>query len=458
MSPDRSRRREHGAVVTVVAVLLAGGVLLGFLALSLDVGQILVEKRQLQNSADAAADVAGQVVRQEQLRGRRRLAGQPGRQQRQRQGLGHPVAVRAPTCRAPRLPACATGSGAWADCSPLPPALAAMTGLPYVEVRTRTQTANGAGRNNFMKNWIAGLNGNSTTSSAGACARAAVGTPADVHQRAADHLLGLRLAARHRRHHRRRRRVLLPLARLQRRPTPRATAAPGSRPGRPPPRPRRRSSRARRSSCSRRTRPAGPPCRPAARPGAATPCPAASASWRPPSDPCKFVEYPLPLDAHRHRQQHLVQPERAGRQGHQPADLRLHQHYRPRRRSPRSTGAPPATAATPTTTAPGTPSSTSAATASTSPAASRTRSRAWSATSSRAPAATAASPAGSSRASSPHRPSPVRPAAAATSAPTPSSPPAEPPPRTQLTAPLLPEGHSSWVDASSPSRRQRSSR
>ena len=29
--------------------------LLGFLALSLDVGQILVEKRQLQNSADAAA-------------------------------------------------------------------------------------------------------------------------------------------------------------------------------------------------------------------------------------------------------------------------------------------------------------------------------------------------------------------------------------------------------------------
>ena len=54
-----------------------------------------------------------------------------------------------------------------------------MTGLPYVEVRTRTQTANGAGRNNFMQNWIAGLNGNSTTSSAGACARAAVGTPAD---------------------------------------------------------------------------------------------------------------------------------------------------------------------------------------------------------------------------------------------------------------------------------------
>ena len=96
-------------------------------------------------------------------------------------------------------------TGAWADCAPLPPAMAAMIRLPYVEVRTRTQTANGAGRDNFLKNWVAGMNGNSTTSSAGACARAVVGNPRRRQQRAADHLLGLRLVARHRRHHRRRR-------------------------------------------------------------------------------------------------------------------------------------------------------------------------------------------------------------------------------------------------------------
>jgi hypothetical protein len=70
-------------------------------------------------------------------------------------------------------------TGAWADCAPLPPALAAMGALPYVEVRTRTQSANGAGRDNFLKNWIAGINGNSTTSAAGACARAVVGNPPD---------------------------------------------------------------------------------------------------------------------------------------------------------------------------------------------------------------------------------------------------------------------------------------
>ena len=51
-----------------------------------------------------------------------------------------------------------------------------MTGLPYVEVRTRTRTTSGA---NAFTNWLAGAAfGGNSTSSAGACARAAVGTPA----------------------------------------------------------------------------------------------------------------------------------------------------------------------------------------------------------------------------------------------------------------------------------------
>ncbi len=179
MSASRPRRREHGAVVTVVAVLLAGGVLLGFLALSLDVGQILVEKRQLQNSADAAAvSLAQSCGRNNCVAGADSLANLVDNNANDKvSGIQSQCATNMPGST---LPACGSASGTWADCSPLPPALAAMTGLPYVEVRTRTQTANGAGRNNFMQNWIAGLNGNSTTSSAGACARAAVGTPADL--------------------------------------------------------------------------------------------------------------------------------------------------------------------------------------------------------------------------------------------------------------------------------------
>jgi hypothetical protein len=42
-------------VATVVAILLAGGVLLGFLSLVVDVGRIYVEREELQTGADAAA-------------------------------------------------------------------------------------------------------------------------------------------------------------------------------------------------------------------------------------------------------------------------------------------------------------------------------------------------------------------------------------------------------------------
>lgn len=46
---------DRGAVTSIIAVLFAGGVIMGMLALSVDVGNIMFERRQLQNGADAAS-------------------------------------------------------------------------------------------------------------------------------------------------------------------------------------------------------------------------------------------------------------------------------------------------------------------------------------------------------------------------------------------------------------------
>jgi len=51
----RITRNERGAVGTIIGVLLATGMVFGFLAISVDVGGLLWERRQLQNAADAAA-------------------------------------------------------------------------------------------------------------------------------------------------------------------------------------------------------------------------------------------------------------------------------------------------------------------------------------------------------------------------------------------------------------------
>ena len=53
--PRLRRRLERGATAAIVAVMLAGGVLLGAAALAVDVGNMMFERRQLQNGADAAA-------------------------------------------------------------------------------------------------------------------------------------------------------------------------------------------------------------------------------------------------------------------------------------------------------------------------------------------------------------------------------------------------------------------
>lgn len=57
----RRRRSDRGATATMVVILMASGVLLGAAALSVDVGSMMWERRQLQNGADAVALAMAQV-------------------------------------------------------------------------------------------------------------------------------------------------------------------------------------------------------------------------------------------------------------------------------------------------------------------------------------------------------------------------------------------------------------
>lgn len=162
--------------MTIVGVLLAFGVLLGSVALSLDVGRILVEKRQLQNSADAAALALAENCWKNNNCNEAAVQGLVNANASDRvSGIQSACSKNMPGSTLPNN--CGTASGALADCAPLPGYLAAYSNsLPYVEVRTKTQSGTASAPTNGMANWIAGLIG-SPTSSAGACARAAVGAP-----------------------------------------------------------------------------------------------------------------------------------------------------------------------------------------------------------------------------------------------------------------------------------------
>lgn len=135
---------ERGAVATLVAVLVAGGLVMGMLALSVDVGNAMYERRQIQNGADAAALALAQDCAkgtagcspnaQPDLQ---TLAGRNAADQRtdvteicaNPAGIGGLGPCPGPATDYVRLP----------ECLPLP---AGFTGS-YVEARTRTRTTGG---------------------------------------------------------------------------------------------------------------------------------------------------------------------------------------------------------------------------------------------------------------------------------------------------------------------------
>lgn len=177
MTRSSRTRAERGGVMTIVGIMLATGVFLGMASISMDVGRILVEKRELQNSADAAVVSLARDCWLTPASCRATEATAVALTNRNASdGTSSIESVCSVNIPGSAASSCGVASGALADCAPLPPALAGMSGLPYVEVRTRTRTTSGA---SSFTNWLAGAAfGGNATSGAGACSRAAVGTPA----------------------------------------------------------------------------------------------------------------------------------------------------------------------------------------------------------------------------------------------------------------------------------------
>lgn len=135
---------DRGAVATLVAVMLGGGVLLGAAALAIDVGLIYAEREELQSGADAAAV----AVAKECFVGDDRCS--PSRAAALAGGYAddnaHDGMSNAAVCGyAPRLPGrgnalspCGGGTGGLSECLGT-----VASNQPYVEVRTDTQTSSG---------------------------------------------------------------------------------------------------------------------------------------------------------------------------------------------------------------------------------------------------------------------------------------------------------------------------
>lgn len=183
------REREKGAVATIAVVLVASGVVMAMLALTVDVGNIVAERRQLQNGADAAtlalarscaklpvltscstAALASSTF--ESLAGANSVDGL--------QSLPATDASSQPLIcgrNVPTLPACTISASAadLAACLPLPSGLDAS--VPYVETRTTTKSAGSTPNvltSFFAKAAIAGYTDKQYT----ACSRAGWGSPA----------------------------------------------------------------------------------------------------------------------------------------------------------------------------------------------------------------------------------------------------------------------------------------
>jgi hypothetical protein len=174
---------ERGAAATIVAVLLGGGVVMGFAAISIDVGSLMWERRQVQNGADAAAFALAKTCAEtpsecdpSSSATTRTMLSTLNNSNAADGADGFDVYSYGACGRGTTLPACGTGNTSdLGQCPELPASVAANPNIPYVEVHTQTQTSGGS---SILPTWLMRtLNGGSTGNTVRACARAAFGSP-----------------------------------------------------------------------------------------------------------------------------------------------------------------------------------------------------------------------------------------------------------------------------------------
>ncbi|KAB7741871.1 hypothetical protein GA707_16795 [Nostocoides sp. F2B08] len=165
------RAHERGAVSTIVVVLFSMGALFGFLALSIDFGRTVLERRELQNGADAGALAAARVC-----------ADNPSActQDSLLASVGQLIDDNASDIEGHNAEVCGPALGV--SC-PLPDVsnLEVCPEVPagftqYVEVHTSTASAEG----DYISNLFGAASGGQDRSVVEACARAAWGPPGDT--------------------------------------------------------------------------------------------------------------------------------------------------------------------------------------------------------------------------------------------------------------------------------------
>jgi len=170
----RGRRHDDGAVIVLVAIIVAMGMLSGLLAMVADVGQLYVERRVVQNGGDAAVLAIAQrsaelphgsipLGEAQSLAGAMADANAPDQ-----------VTSVTAVCGTDDLGACPPVSDAWTDCRPV-----AGEVEHYARVRTATELPGGE---DFITPWFAGFldPDGDPQMRAGACAQAAWGPAASA--------------------------------------------------------------------------------------------------------------------------------------------------------------------------------------------------------------------------------------------------------------------------------------
>lgn len=170
----RARSRERGATSVIVVVLLVP-VLMGAAALSVDIGQLMWERRQVQNGADATVTKVAAACAETPTTCQtspsaalNTLAGQNANDGKT--DVGSICGNSAAKALSPALALCGTSTGAVIDCPTVPNALAA---LPYIEVRTKTRTAQNT--TGILSKFSSVVGGSARLTTVGACSRAVWG-------------------------------------------------------------------------------------------------------------------------------------------------------------------------------------------------------------------------------------------------------------------------------------------